>query len=155
MPQIEDIELTIRDLIRVNELIVNTYDSQLLCSNYENTKNNLKQLYNSKKELTDSLERLLNEFFDIKLNFFTKRIKFTSFGLIPTLISYEFKFNVPVNIDRTSEKYFCYISLMNRLSKEYEVITNKNDDYYFFDITSGLDLDKFFKKDLFSAKFFN
>ena len=39
MVKIEDIELLIRDLIRINETIVTDYDAELLCSDYEKTKN--------------------------------------------------------------------------------------------------------------------
>ena len=35
MTTINDIELTIRDIIRTDESIVSTYDSKLLCSDYE------------------------------------------------------------------------------------------------------------------------
>ena len=56
MSEIEGIEIIIRDLIRTNEALVSYYDSEMLCSDYENTKDILKELYDRKNELMESLE---------------------------------------------------------------------------------------------------
>lgn len=142
MPKISDIEFIIRELIRVNEKIVTTYDSKLLCSDYENTKNQLKQLLDEKTNLMSKLESSLNEFFEIKENIITKKIKVNSFKLIPSLINFEYKFNVPRSVNETSRQYFCYICLMEKLSKEYDIITLKHDGYHMLDITANLNLKK-------------
>ena len=55
MTDIKDIELIIRDIIRTDEKIVSAYDSQLLCCDYQNTLNTLKDLCTSKKDLIESL----------------------------------------------------------------------------------------------------
>ena len=66
MTDIRDIESIIRDLIRTDEKIVSAYDSKLLCSDYENTINKLKELCTTKKDLVESLEKSMNEFFKLK-----------------------------------------------------------------------------------------
>lgn len=145
MSGINEIELMIRDLIRVNEKLVSAFDSQLLCSDWENTRATLKELYDEKTDLIESLEKSVNEFFSIKQNFITRKLKITSFSLIPSIISYEFKFNIPKTVNKSSREYFCYISLMDRLVREYDVITVKNDDYYILDITQSLNIEKLFE----------
>ena len=145
MSDIEDIELKIRDLIRINETLVTAFDPQLLCSDWENTTNALKELTDEKKELIDSLEKSVNEFFSIKQNSITRKLKITSFSLIPSLISYEFKFNIPRTVNKSSREYFCYMSLMDRLAREYDVITLKKDGYYILDITQCLNIEKMFE----------
>ena len=52
MSEIEGIEIIIRDLIRTNEALVSYYDSEMLCSDYENTKDILKELYDTITFLT-------------------------------------------------------------------------------------------------------
>ncbi|WP_406535698.1 hypothetical protein [Methanobrevibacter sp.] len=145
MSSIDDIELMIRDLIRINEMLVTAFDSELLCSDWENTVDTLKELCDEKKELMESLERLLNEFFNINQNPLTRRIRLNSFSLIPSLFSYEFKFNIPRSVNKSSREYFCYISLMDRLSREYDVISLKKDGYYILDITECLNIKKLFE----------
>lgn len=147
MSKISDIELLIKDIIRVNESIVTTYDSELLCSDYKNTKEKLKGLYGTKLELINNLERSMNEFFQIKENFITRKIKLASFKLIPKITSFEYKFNLPQFVNTSSREYFCYICLMDKLTREYDVITLKNDGYYILDITATLNLKKLFEGD--------
>ena len=147
MSKISDIELLIKDLIRVNESIVTTYDSELLCSDYKNTKEKLKELYDTKLELINNLERSMNEFFQIKENFITRKIKLASFKLIPKITSFEYKFNLPQFVNTSSKEYFCYICLMDKLTKEFDVITLKKDGYYILDITATFNLKKLFEGD--------
>jgi hypothetical protein len=142
MSKIEDIEIIIRDLIRTNEELVSKYDSEMLCRDYKNTKDILKELYDRKNELMESLEESLNEFFGIRQNFITKRIKVASFALVPTIIGYEYKFNLPKNVDKASNQYFCYISMMDRLVREFDVLVLKGDDYYILDISACLNIEK-------------
>ena len=115
MTTINDIELTIRDIIRTDESIVSTYDSKLLCSDYETTIGKLKELIATKKELTETLENQFNQFFKLKQNFLSRKLKINSFKLVPTLISFEYKFFLPKSVERTSKQYYCYISMMDRL----------------------------------------
>ena len=145
MTSVDDIEFIIRDLIKINESLVNAFDSNLLCSDWENAINTLKELCNEKKELIESLEKSANEFFNIKQNSITRKLKITSFSLIPSLTSYEFKFNIPRTVNKSSREYFCYISLMERLAREYDVITLKKDGYYILDITQCLKIEKLFE----------
>lgn len=142
MSEIEGIEIIIRDLIRTNEALVSYYDSEMLCSDYENTKDILKELYDRKNELMESLEDSMNKFFGIKQNFITKRIKVSSFALVPTIIGYEYKFSIPKNVDKASNQYFYYISMMDRLVKEYDVIVLKDNNYYILDISASLNIEK-------------
>ena len=147
MSNIRDIELIIRDLIITNEAIVSAYDSKRLCSSYEDAKANLKELCDRKNEIIMSLTDKINEFFNIKQNFITRKLKITSFALLPTIAGYEFKFNIPKTVDRTSRQYFCYTSMMDRLQREYDVIALGRDGYYILDITAGLNLEKLFEGD--------
>lgn len=142
MSKIEEIELIIRELIKVNETIVSTFDPQLLCNDWENTINTLKELYGRKKELIESLERSVNEFFSLKENLITGKLKITSFSLIPSFLSYEYKFSIPKAVNKSSREYFCYLSLMDKLVREYDVITLKKDGYYILDITKCLNIQK-------------
>jgi len=140
---INDIELTIRDIIRTDESIVSTYDSKLLCSDYETTIGKLKELIATKKELTETLENQFNQFFKLKQNFLSRKLKINSFKLVPTLISFEYKFFLPKSVERTSKQYYCYISMMDRLTREYDSISKvKNDEYVMLDITKSLNLNK-------------
>ena len=140
MASIDDIELIIRDLVRINETLVTEFDSKLLCSDWENTVNTLNELCDEKKELMESLERSINEFFNINQNLLTRRLNLNSFSLIPSFFSYEFKFNILRTVNKSSREYFCYISLMDRLSREYDVITLKKDGYYILDIAECLNI---------------
>ncbi len=143
MTTINDIELTIRDIIRTDESIVSTYDSKLLCSDYETTIGKLKELIATKKELTETLENQFNQFFKLKQNFLSRKLKINSFKLVPTLISFEYKFFLPKSVERTSKQYYCYISMMDRLTREYDSISKvKNDEYVMLDITKSLNLNK-------------
>lgn len=143
MTTINDIELTIRDIIRTDESIVSTYDSKLLCSDYETTIDKLKELIATKKELTETLENQFNQFFKLKQNFLSRKLKINSFKLIPTLISFEYKFFLPKSVEKTSKQYYCYISMMDRLTHEYDSISKvKNDEYLMLDITKSLNLNK-------------
>ena len=145
MTDINDIELNIKEIITINEMIVSTYDSKLLCSDYEDTLNELKKLCNTKKDLFKSLEKNMNEFFNLKQNLLSKKFKINSFKLIPTLIGFEYKFHLPKSVDKTSRQYFCYITMMDRLTREYDSISKVNDEYLLLDIASALNLDNFFK----------
>lgn len=143
MTTINDIELTIRDIIRTDESIVSTYDSKLLCSDYETTIGKLKELIATKKELTETLENQFNQFFKLKQNFLSRKLKINSFKLVPTLISFEYKFFIPKSVEKTSKQYYCYISMMDRLTREYDSISKvKNDEYVMLDITKSLNLNK-------------
>ena len=146
VPTIDDIELIIRDLIRINEKIVTTYDSKLLCRDYENTVSALKKLDNEKLDLIKQLESSMNEFFKIKQNFITEKLNLASFKLIPRLTTFQYKFNIPQSVDTSSHQYFCYTYLMDKLTKEYDVITNQKDGYYILDITAPLKLKDLFKE---------
>lgn len=42
-------------------------------------------------------------------------------------------------------EYFCYISMRDRLTREYDCISKLNDKYLLLDIISALNLDNFFK----------
>ena len=147
MSGIEDIELIIMELIRINEEIVLNYDSKLLCEDFDNAKCNLKKLYDRKKEILKSLEATFNEFFNLKSNFITRKLKIASFALIPTLIGYELKFNIPKTVDKSSRQYFCYVNLMDRLVREFDVISLQKDGYYILDISASLNLEKLFEGD--------
>lgn len=143
MTTINDIELTIRDIIRTDESIVSTYDSKLLCSDYETTIDKLKELIATKKELTETLENQFNQFFKLKQNFLSRKLKINSFKLVPTLISFEYKFFIPKSVEKASKQYYCYISMMDRLTREYDSISKvKNDEYVMLDITKSLNLNK-------------
>lgn len=148
MVKIEDIELLIRDLIRINETIVTDYDAELLCSDYEKTKNRLKKLYDKKIELVKELEKAMDEFFEIPQNFITKKLKVNSFKLIPKIVNFEYKFNLPKSVDATSRQYFCYTFMMEKLTREFDVITRHNDGYYILDISETLNLKKLLKGEL-------
>ena len=117
MSSIADIELIIMDLILINETLVNAFDTKLLYSDWENTLNTLNELYDKKKELMEFLEKSVNEFFNIDPNFITRKLKINSFSLIPSLVSHEFKFNIPRRVNKSSRQYFCYISLMDKLAR--------------------------------------
>ena len=145
MTDINDIKLNIKEIITINEMIVSTYDSKLLCSDYEDTLNKLKKLCNTKKDLFKSLEKNMNEFFNLKQNLLSKKFKINSFKLIPTLICFEYKFHLPKSVDKTSRQYFCHITMMDRLTREYDSISKVNDEYLLLDIASALNLDNFFK----------
>ena len=145
MTKIRDIELIIEEIIRTDESIVSNYDSKLLCREYKNTLNNLKELYTNKQNLVASLENSMNDFFELKQNFLSKKFKVNSFKLIPTLISFEYKFHIPKSVDKTSRQYHCYISMMDHLTIKYDSITKIKDDYLILDITASLKLDKLFK----------
>ena len=147
MCEIKDIENNIRDLLRTNEEIVTAYDSELLCSEYGETKTHLKELCNRKRDLIESLESSVNDFFEIKQNFITKRLRINSFALIPTLLGYEYKFNIPKIVDKSSNQYFCYISMMERLSREYDAIFLGRDGYYILDIAASLKVEQFIGDD--------
>ena len=108
MPTIDDIEIIIRDLIRINEKIVTTYDSILLCRDYENTVSALKKLNDKKLHLIKQLEFSINEFFKIKQNYITKKLNLASFKLIPRLTNFEYKFNILHSVDTSSHQYFYY-----------------------------------------------
>lgn len=146
MEKIEYIELIIRELIRVNESIVTSYDSYLLCKDYENTLNKLKRLYRDKKELTQNLIESMNEFFEIPQNFLSKRIRLLSFQLVPNVIGFEFQFFIPKSVDRQSRQYFCYINMMDRPVREYDSISKIKGQYFILDITSTLPLEKLLKE---------
>lgn len=148
MSKINDIESKIHELIRVNEKIVTNYDSDLLCSDWDNSKNTLKKLLDEKKDIIESLEDMVNNFFNIKQNFITKKIKITSFHLVPSLINHELMFFIPKTVDRFSKQYFCYIALMDRLSGQYDSIFEKNGEYYILDISSCLNLEKLLEGDM-------
>ncbi|AMD17415.1 hypothetical protein TL18_04905 [Methanobrevibacter sp. YE315] len=107
--------------------------------------NTLNELSDEKKELMESLEKSVNEFFNINQNLINRKLKITSFSLIPSFINYEFKFNIPRTVNKSSREYFCYKSLMDRLVKEYDVITLKKDGYYILDITRCLNIKKLFE----------
>lgn len=145
MTNIKNIELIIRDMIRTDEAIVSTYDSKLLCKDYENTLNKLKELYDAKTNLIESLEENMNEFFKLKQNILSKKLKINSFKLVPTLIGFEYQFYIPRTVDRTSRQYYCYISMMDQLTREYDSISKVKDEYLILDITATLNLDKLFK----------
>ena len=145
MPNIKDIESIIREIIRTDEKIVSACDSQLLCSDYEATLDKLKELCTNKKDLIESLEKSMNEFFELKQNPITKKLKINSFRLVPSLISLEYKFFLPKSVDRTSRQYYCYISMMERLSREYDSISNVRGTYSLLDITATLNLDNLVK----------
>ena len=142
MPDIKDIESIITDLIRANESIVSAYDAGMLCSDYDNAKNNLKKLIVKKQEIIDNLEKSMNEFFKIRQNFITRRIPVMSFKLIGKVTAFEYRFNIPKTVSTTSRQYFFYTSLMDRLTKKYDVITLQRDGYYILDITATLNLKK-------------
>lgn len=145
MSSIDDIELIIMDFIRINETLVSAFDPNLLCSDWENTVNNLKELCDEKRELMESLEKSGNEYFSLNQNPITRRLRINSFSLIPSLISYEFKFNIPRTVNKSSREYFCFMSLMDRLAREYDVIKLKKDGYYILDITQSLNIEKLFE----------
>lgn len=140
MSKIKEIELLIRDLIRINESIVTNYDSTLLCRDYENTQSILKELVDRKVEVTKNLTDSINEFFNISQNFITKRIPISSFKLMTTVIAFEYKFSVPKSVNKSSRQYFCYTCLMDKLASEYDVINKHHDGYYMLDITATLKL---------------
>lgn len=145
MTKIKNIESIIRDMIRTDESIVSAYDSRLLCSDYENTLEKLKELYSAKTDLIESLENSMNEFFEVKQNRITRKLKINSFKLVPTLIGFEYKFFIPRTVERTSRQYYCYVSMMDRLTREYDSISKVKNDYLILDITATLNLDKLFK----------
>lgn len=145
MTDIRDIESIIRDLIRTDEKIVSAYDSKLLCSDYENTINKLKELCTTKKDLVESLEKSMNEFFKLKQNSITKKLKINSFRLVPSMISLDYKFFLPKSVDQTSRQYYCYISMMERLTRKYDCISKVRDTYCLLDITATLNLNELLK----------
>ena len=144
---IKDIESIIRDIIKTNEKIVSVYDSQLLCSDYEDIINKLKELCTIKKDLIESLEKSMNVFFKLKQNPITKKLKINSFRLVPSLISLDYKFFLPKSVDQTSRQYYCYISMMERLTREYECISKVRNTYCLLDITATLNLDELLKNE--------
>ena len=145
MVTIDDIESIIRDIIRTDEMIVSNYDSRLLCSDFDKTINTLKELVDHKKELISSLESSINEFFNIKEKKILKFIKINSFKLTPTIINFEYIFTLPRSVNRNSRQYFCYVSLMDRLVREYDSISKVKDEYTILDITASLKLDDLLK----------
>lgn len=148
MSDIKDIESIIRKIISTNESIVTTYDSKLLCEDHENTWSQLYDLYISKKELMESLETSMNEFFCLEPNLITKILKINSFKLIPTFLNFELKFSLPKSVDKTSRQYFCYITMMDRLTNEYDSVNMVKGEYFLLDIAAGLNLEKVFKEKL-------
>ena len=147
MSKIKEIEMIIIELIKTNEKIVTKYDPKLLCSSYDDTLKEINQLLEKKKGLMDKLVYSMNEFFQIKENFITRKLKFNSFRLVPTFISFEYRFFIPKSVDVTSRQYFCYICMMDKLLNEYDVISLKHDGYYFLDISATLNLNKFYRGD--------
>ena len=145
MTDIKDIELIIRDIIRTDEKIVSAYDSQLLCCDYQNALNTLKDLCTSKKDLIESLENSMNEFFKLKQNPLFKKLKINSFKLVPAVISFEYLFFLPKSVDRTSRQYYCYVSMMDRLTREYDSISQVKNTYSILDITATLNLENLLK----------
>ena len=140
MVTIDDIESIIREIIRTDEMIVSNYDSRLLCSDFEQTKNKLKELVDKKKELKTSLESTVNDFFNIKEKKILKFITINSFKLIPSIIGFEYIFSLPRSVNKNSREYYCYISLMERLVREYDSISKIKNEYVILDITATLDL---------------
>ena len=145
MTNINDIESIIRDLIRTDEEIVSAYDSKLLCSDYDATLDKLRKLCKNKKDLVDSLITSMNDFFKLKQNSITKKLKINSFRFVPALISFEYIFFLPKSVDKTSRQYYCYISMMNRLTREYDCISQARGAYSILDITATLNLDDLLK----------
>ena len=141
MEKIKYLELLIRELIRTNESIVTSYDSHMLCSDYEKTKDKLKRLYKDKKELTENLKVSMDEFFEIPQNFLSKRIRILSFQWLPNVLGFEYKFFIPKTVDRQSRQYFCYTCLMDKLVREYDSISKIKGEYYILDITATLPID--------------
>lgn len=142
MTGIKDIESTVRELIRTDESIVSAYDYKMLCRDYDTTVANIKELIAAKKDLTEKLENQMNEFFKLKQNFLFRKLKINSFKLIPSVISFEYIFFIPKSVKRTSRQYYCYISMMDRLTREYDSISKINDAYSILDITATLNLDE-------------
>ncbi|MBQ9026082.1 MAG: hypothetical protein IJ104_06895 [Methanobrevibacter sp.] len=144
MVEIKEIDSKIRDMIRIDESIVSAYDPQLLCEDYENSSEKIKSLLKEKKELRKSLEKLLNEFFEVDMSFALRRIKIASFNFILNPISSTYLFSLPKFVDKSSKKYFCYLAMMNRIEREYNVIERVNDSFLIYDITLHLNLEKLF-----------
>ena len=146
MVTIDNIEKIIKEIIRTDESIVVNYDSKLLCDEYENTKNTLKTLVDRKKELIESLTNTINEFFQIKPKSIFKVIKLNSFKLMPDIISFKLKFYLPQSVDKTSRQYYCYVSMMDKLVRQYDSISKEDDGYSILDITATLNIDELLKK---------
>ena len=146
MEKIRYIELLIRQLIRTNVSIVTSYDSYSFCKDYKGTKAKLKRLYKDKLELTQNLKDTMNEFFEIPQNFLSRRIGFLSFQLIPNVIGFEYLFYIPKSVDRQSRQYFCYVSLMDRLVREYDSVSKIKGEYFLLDITATLPLEDLLKE---------
>lgn len=146
MTNINDIELIIRELIETNEKIVSKYDSKLLCSDYDHTRKELKELTDRKEEIVKNLEKSMDDFFKVKSNFLSRRLGLNSFKLVSTVISFEYKFNLPHGVSKSSNQYFCYVNLMDKLVREYDSISRQKDDYFILDITSHLKLDELIKE---------
>ncbi|MBR0271663.1 MAG: hypothetical protein IJQ68_06715 [Methanobrevibacter sp.] len=144
MVDIKEIDSTIREMIRIDESLVSAYDPQLLCEDYKNSLNSIKSLLDEKKELRKTLEKSLNEFFEVDNRFALKKIKIASFNLILNPISGAYMFSLPKFVDKSSRQYFCYITMMNRLEREYNVIERINDTFFMADITLHLNLEKLF-----------
>ena len=139
MLNIEDIKVIICEIIRTNELIVTTYDSKLLCEDYEKTIDELKKLVENKNKLIELLENSINEFFSINPVKIYK-LKFNSFKLIPVLLNFEYIFSLPKSVNKSSHEYHCFISLMESLVKEYDSIKYEHGTYRLLDISSTLNL---------------
>ena len=143
MFEIKKIESIIRKRIHVDESIVSLYDAKLLCRDYEKSIEKLKEMVEEKEKLNKLLVKSINNFFEVKENRF---FILNSFRLTHNPLDGCLKFNLPRSLNKSSRQYFCYISMMDRLEKEYNVIIKNKDDYYLFDITLHLKLDDLFKE---------
>lgn len=148
MAKIDDIGQIIRNLIETNEKITSVYDTKLLCKEYEKTKNDLKELCELRNSILKSLKSTMNEFFNLNGNVFSKKFNINTFRFIPSIFGFEYRFYLPKTVvDKTSNQYFCYINLMEKLVREYDSISKLNGEYVLMDITASLDLKKLLGKD--------
>ncbi len=61
-------------------------------------------------------------------------------------MSFEYKFFIPKSVDKTSRQYYCYISMMDQLMREYDSISKVKDTYSILDITATLNLGELLQK---------